>query len=523
MSGAKLQQKILAFMEAGPLDERIFRRHELDRFGSAAEVDRALDRLARARKIGSPAEGVWFPIHFVAGLEHPIPHASLRRLAVSLLRREGVTTCTSRQERNYRLFHETDGREGVWGVPNFEAIGVEQPVRLSLLWNQGGAYTECEYQDDRMENWDDFGFTATGIHDPQKLCRRAEQLDLAPARIEKDVCVNAALKGLGHAPWPSGGCLLFAGGTSLVKSWRLSPRFSEDVDFWYLDRAYPPNFSEGRKREVHSHLFRMLEQQVLPFIPGSAIDLGKSAYRTGFPVQRVFVNYPSAVDVGHSGTLKLEVMFTRFVPDWEPRSVRALPALAGPMDELVSQYPCVATWATMTGKLQALTLMHPGEDVQDMRHVHDLGVWVLNRSHRPYHPRMVQQAFVERRVGDLLDGLLPALEAFAESEECHRAYHQYVMGMYPSSYRTDAPSFDAALDAIRNLWLAMCESDWENPAYAPGPVALPSEHDFKDPPPRDETASPGDGKIRAAWSARDADPDADSYSEYWRKRNTRNG
>ena len=124
---------------------------------------------------------------------------------------------------------------------------------------------------------------------------------------------------------------------------------------------------------------------------------------------------------------------------------------------------------------------------------------------------------------DLLDGLLPTLETFTESEECHRAYHQYVMGMYPSSYRTDAPSFDAALDAIRNLWLAMCESDWENPAYAPGPVALPSEHDFKDPPPRDETASPGAGKIRAAWSARDADPDADSYSEYWRRRNTRNG
>ena len=92
MSDAKLQQNILTFMETGPPDQRIFRRRDLDRFGSGADVDRALDRLARARKIGSPADGIWFPIHFVAGLDHPIPHASLRRLAVSLLFREGVTT-----------------------------------------------------------------------------------------------------------------------------------------------------------------------------------------------------------------------------------------------------------------------------------------------------------------------------------------------------------------------------------------------------------------------------------------------
>ncbi|MCY3658206.1 MAG: hypothetical protein OXG36_04195 [Caldilineaceae bacterium] len=71
-------------MEAGPPDERIFRRRELDRFGPAADVDRALDRFARARKIGS--RRVWFPFHFVAGLEHPVLYASLRCLATSLLR-----------------------------------------------------------------------------------------------------------------------------------------------------------------------------------------------------------------------------------------------------------------------------------------------------------------------------------------------------------------------------------------------------------------------------------------------------
>ena len=522
MSGTKLQQEILAFMEARPPDERIFRRRDLDRFGPTEDVDRALDRLARARKIGSPADGIWFPIHFVAGLDHPIPHASLRCLAVSLLCREGVTTCTSRQERNHRRFHDTDGREGVWGVPNFEAIGVEQPVHLSLLWNQGGAYTE--YQGDAMAPSDDFGFTATEIHDPQKLRRRAEQLDLVPARIEKDVHVNAALKGIGLAPWPSDGCLLFAGGTGLVKSWELSPRFSEDVDFWYLDRAYPPDSSEAKKESVHAHLVQTLQQWVLPSMPGATLNVDKSAYRLGSPVQRAFVDYPSKVDDRHVGTLKIEVMFTRSVPDWQAQSVYAFPALAhGSAEELVSRYPCVETWATMQGKLHALTLMHPGRDVQDMRHVHDLAVWMRRTPSTHDYPRMVRQGFANLVMRNLLDGLLPALDTFAGSAECHRAYRQYVMDMYPSSRRGDAPGWDSAVRSVRRIWEAMCASDWENPVYEPGPVELPNEADFRDSGLRTLDGSDLSARTRAMRAAADTahDADAESYAEYWRKQHTR--
>ena len=524
MSGAKLQQNILAFMEAGPPEERIFRRRELDRFGPAADVDRALDRLAQARKIGSPAEGVWFPIHFVAGLEDPVPHASLRCLATSLLRREGVATRSSRQERNHRLFHETDGREGVWGVPNFEAIGVDQPVSLSLLWNRGGAYTE--HQGDPVEHADDCGFMATEIHDPQKLRRRAEQLDLVPTRIEKDICVNAALKGFGSAPWPSGGCLLFAGGTSLVKSWELSPRFSEDVDFWYLDQAYPPDSSEAKKESVHAYLVQTLQEWVLPSIPGAVLNADKSAYRLGSPVQRAFVDYPSVVEDGRTGTLKIEVMFTRSVPGWEAQSVYAFPALThGPAVELVSRFPCAATWATMQGKLHALTLMHPGKDVQEMRHVHDLGVWMRRTPSKHHYPRMVRQGFVDGVMRNLLDGLLPALKTFAESEACHRAYRRYIVDMYPSSRRGDAPDWDSAVRSIRRLWEEMCASDWENPDYDPGPVALPIEADFQDPTFHAADSAELSAQTKAMRAATEMahDSEAESYADYWRKRNTRNG
>ena len=147
---------------------------------------------------------------------------------------------------------------------------------MSLLWN-GGAYTEC--QGNLMEFPTDFGFTATEIRDPQKLCRKAEQLDLAPYRLKKDVRVNTVLQGMGLAPWPEDGCLLFAGGTGLAKAWRLSPRFSEDIDFWHLGRAFPPDISADTQQRVHAHLLHCLQQWVLPRIPESSINGPLSQFR----------------------------------------------------------------------------------------------------------------------------------------------------------------------------------------------------------------------------------------------------
>ncbi len=509
-----LEEEILTFMESAHPEERIFRRRELDRFGSAIDVDRALDRLARERRVGSPADGVWFPIHYVAGVDCPLPYASLRRLTLSLLQREGVPICVSRQERDHFRFHETKGREGVWGVPNFEAVGVEEPVHLSLLWNHGGAYTE--YQGDLMEHTTDVGFTATEIHDSQKLCRRAEQLDLSPLRVEKDVRVNSVLQGMGLAPWPQNGCLLFAGGTSLVKAWRLSPRFSDDVDFWYLGDSFPPDTSTDKLREVHNYLLQTLQHWVLPNIPGSRIDPHQSRFRLGLPVQRVFVEYPSLVSQGHTETLKVEVMFARFAPPWEVRPVRSLPVMAESSEFLIPRYPCVATWATMLGKMHALTLMHPGQNHQDMRHVHDLGTWA-DMVQPAFLPYMVQQALTEGRMSNLLDGLVPTLDTLSQRDMCHGDYRRYVADMYPSSHRREAPSLDMAVNFIRTLWQEMGESDWDNPIYEPVPIPLPNEADFKI-----QSADSGSegttDKLQALRDAAEAQPDAQEakrYSDSW--------
>ena len=507
-----LEEEILTFMESACPEERIFRRGELDRFGSAINVDRALDCLARERRVGSPADGIWFPIHYVAGFDYPLPYASLRRLTLSLLQREGVPTCVSRQERDHFRFHETEGREGVWGVPNFEAIGVEEPVHLSLLWNHGGAYTE--YQGEVMEFSTDFGFTATAIHDPQKLHRRAEQLDLAPYRVEKDVRVNTVLQGMGLAPWPKDGCLLFAGDASLVKAWDLSPRFSEDLDFWYLGEDFPPDTSTEKQREVHDHLLQTLRQWVLPNIPGARIVPTLSQFRIGPPTQRAFVEYPSQVSQGHTERLKVEVMFARFTPAWKPLAIHSLPVVADQLEVLIPRYPCVDTWVTMLGKLHALTLMHPGRNHQDMRHVHDLAVWRDRRN----LPHMVRQALVQGHMGNLLDGLLPALDALSQQDACRDAYRRYIAEMYPSNHRRVAPGLALAVNSIRSLWDEMGESDWENPIYEPAPVPLPNEADFK--------ARSADGrsegttdKLQALRDAAEAQPDAQEakrYSDSWR-------
>ena len=509
MSG--LEEEILTFMESACPEERIFRRGELDRFGSAIDVDRALDRLARERRVGSPTDGIWFPIHYVAGFDYPLPYASLRRLTLSLLQREGVPTCVSRQERDHFRFHETKGREGVWGVPNFEAIGVEEPVHLSLLWNHGGAYTE--YQGDVLEFSTDFGFTATAIHDPQKLHRRSEQLDLVPYRVEKDVRVNAVLQGMGLAPWPKDGCLLFAGDASLVKAWDLSPRFSEDLDFWYLGEDFPPDTSTEKQREVHDHLLQTLRQWLLPNIPGARIVPALSQFRIGPPTQRAFVEYPSQVSQGHTERLKVEVMFARYTPAWEARPIHSLPVVANQLEVLIPRYPCVDTWVTMLGKLHALTLMHPGRNHQDMRHVHDLAVWRDRRN----LPHMVRQALVQGHMGNLLDGLPPALDALSRQDVCRDAYRRYIAEMYPSNHRRVAPGLALAVNSIRSLWDEMGESDWENPIYEPVPVPLPNEADFKvrSADDRSETTD----KLQALRDAAEAQPDAQEakrYSDSWR-------
>ena len=136
-----------------------------------------------------------------------------------------------------------------------------------------------------------------------------------------------------------------------------------------------------------------------------------------------------------------------------------------------------------------------------------------------FHPLMIQQALSEVRVSTLLDGLPATLAALANDNVCRRDYARYVSDMYPSNHRGNAPGLDMTVDFIRRLWNDMCESDWENPRYAPAPVELPVEAEFK---------NIGQGELdpareQALRQASESRPDAEEIQrsgESWRNRPT---
>lgn len=148
-----------------------------------------------------------------------------------------------------------------------------------------------------------------------------------------------------------------------------------------------------------------------------------------------------------------------------------------------------------------------------MRHVHDLGKWTDKR----HLPRMVRQALVQGHMGNLLDGLVPALDALSQQDVCRDAYRRYVTEMYPSSHRREAPGLDLAMDFIRTLWQEMGESDWENPIYDPVPMPLPKEADFKVQS-ADSRSERTTDLLQALRDAAEAQPDAQEakrYSDSW--------
>ena len=66
--------------------------------------------------------------------------------------------------------------------------------------------------------------------------------------LEKDIWVVATLRVLFEAPFA--GHLVFKGGTSLSKAWRVIRRFSEDVDITYDIRAFAPDLVSGAGDEA---------------------------------------------------------------------------------------------------------------------------------------------------------------------------------------------------------------------------------------------------------------------------------
>ncbi len=272
VSSTVLAGRILQYMETPPAHERIFRRHELAHLGDDMAVDQALAQLKREHKVGSPARDIWFPLHAWRdghGLVQYTPPAYLKYLVQSLLRRDRVPLTESVAEQDYRLSWETDQAEGMWGVPTFAEVGVAAPVALRLRW--GKAEIRTEYQGQIMTSYDPAPLcSAFAVLDTEGFMLEAERIGVDPARLEKDLYVNQAIRLLAQME-PPHGVFVFEGGTALTKAWRLLTRFSEDIDC----RLVLPNpgsvYTPAIRQDVHTYTINYLTRHFLPILPRGVV------------------------------------------------------------------------------------------------------------------------------------------------------------------------------------------------------------------------------------------------------------
>lgn len=470
-----LANRILAFMTKPTATERIFRQSELERLGAPEAVETALQSLARAHRIGSPARGIWFPLEpwqDAWGQTRYAAPALLPELARALLEREGVSTRSDKATRAY------DQGKTAWNVPTFMRIGVDTPAALRLEWDQG--YTMTEYQGELMPAPADEPCSPVAIPDPEALRRVAARTQTRPERIEKDIWVNRALQSLSRTPSPRvPGQWHFWGGTSLSKSWQLTPRFSEDIDLRFQPSLEQPDAFFTARRPMHDWLRSWAQKELMTHMPEAALDEAASSFAPDRVGQRVVVSYASHF-ASTPQKMKLEMGFSSFRVAGIMRPVLAWPHWwPGQESYALGRLPCVPPWSIMAGKLHALTQIRLDEaDAAVMRHVVDLGAWMRRREDAGWAAMtayMAQQCLAEGTVRNLLDDLIYTLDLWQSDPRGMRLYREYVEGFYLGIAKQTAPDWRQALTDIRVLWDAVCGSDWENPLYAvPDPDRMPT-------------------------------------------------
>jgi predicted nucleotidyltransferase component of viral defense system len=82
---------------------------------------------------------------------------------------------------------------------------------------------------------------------PELLSTVARQLGINPAIVEKDYYVTEALRIIAR---DFGELVLFKGGTSLSKGWKLIERFSEDIDLYVREDCSSGRATERRLKAI---------------------------------------------------------------------------------------------------------------------------------------------------------------------------------------------------------------------------------------------------------------------------------
>ncbi|MDO3408232.1 nucleotidyl transferase AbiEii/AbiGii toxin family protein [Saccharibacillus sp. CPCC 101409] len=134
------------------------------------------------------------------------------------------------------------------------------------------------------------------------LILASEYFRIAEAIIEKDYYVSVVLKTIGeHIPE-----IIFKGGTSLSKAYKLIDRFSEDIDLsFFQENLSPP--SDAQRRTLKRKILTSVEEAGLAI--GNLEDVQS---RRKF--NRYEVNYPNVYTDSHLKNHLLIETYCHFVP-----------------------------------------------------------------------------------------------------------------------------------------------------------------------------------------------------------------
>ncbi len=284
---------------------------------------------------------------------------------------------------------------------------------------------------------------------------------ISPSFAEKDWYVTQVIKIVSEISFRNFQ-IIFTGGTSLSKAYRLLQRFSEDIDF----RVIVPdlkNESKSKQRKILSE-FKEAVTDVLQKTSGIAME--SIFARSGNQFMAFEITYPAYYSPETALRPHILVEFT--VSDL------VLPASQLPISSLVNEVSkkmpeierigCTDIVENTCDKLSAITWRIPdrvrGEEKDDpaiVRHIHDLAILGdLALQHPDFKKLAIGTIACDDQRSEKIAGL-SIQEKFAtvfnilvEDKEYIQEYNRFVKGM---SYAPDntLPSFEQAMEKLRKL------------------------------------------------------------------------
>ncbi|MXW41372.1 MAG: nucleotidyl transferase AbiEii/AbiGii toxin family protein [Synechococcus sp. SB0668_bin_15] len=154
---------------------------------------------------------------------------------------------------------------------------------------------------------------------------RARLSVLRPAVFEKDLLITKALGLLQDFNWREFS-IVFCGGTSLSKGYKLIDRMSEDVDFKVI---VPPSLSRSQCRKKLGKLHKDLAQ----YLSGEEFNPGSSPPRNENRYFHFSLGYASRFPEVMALRPEIKLDFTAHTPRLQPRDVQVKSLLSGVIPE----------------------------------------------------------------------------------------------------------------------------------------------------------------------------------------------